>query len=207
MNRGREVRHVTQKKGFTLIELLVVIAIIAILSAIGLVALNGAREKARDAQRKSDIGQIRTALSLYYDDNNFQYPAQTAATPATMADCIDNTGAGATALYVADDVPTYAAGALLNPLLATGLVVPEYLGGQLEPPTGGDATENHYCYDTNEAYSSARSSYKIFTRLEAGSQPWYMLDDSGNSYEAAQTVPAGATEPVTCTGQAECPLP
>ncbi|MFA6512309.1 MAG: prepilin-type N-terminal cleavage/methylation domain-containing protein, partial [Patescibacteria group bacterium] len=32
-----------QKKGFTLIELLVVIAIIGILSAIGLVSLNGAR--------------------------------------------------------------------------------------------------------------------------------------------------------------------
>ncbi len=57
-----------QKKGFTLIELLVVIAIIGILSAIGLVSLNGAREKARDAQRKSDLSQIRTALVLYYDD-------------------------------------------------------------------------------------------------------------------------------------------
>lgn len=63
-----------QKKGFTLIELLVVIAIIGILSAIGLVALNGAREKARDAQRKSDLGQIRTALTLYYDDAG-NYPS------------------------------------------------------------------------------------------------------------------------------------
>lgn len=62
------------KKGFTLIELLVVIAIIGILSAIGLVSLNGARERARDAQRKSDLAQIRTALALYYDDNN-AYPA------------------------------------------------------------------------------------------------------------------------------------
>ncbi|MBI5467126.1 MAG: type II secretion system protein, partial [Candidatus Kerfeldbacteria bacterium] len=64
----------TQKKGFTLIELLVVIAIIGILSAIGLVSLNGAREKARDAQRQSDIATMRTALQLYTDDHTNQYP-------------------------------------------------------------------------------------------------------------------------------------
>ncbi len=57
----------TNRKGFTLIELLVVIAIIGILSAVGLIALNGAREKARDSQRKSDAGQVRTGLALYYD--------------------------------------------------------------------------------------------------------------------------------------------
>lgn len=70
------------KKGFTLIELLVVIAIIGILSAIGLVSLNGAREKARDAQRKSDLSQIKTALVLYYDDNNSTYPAVAVANTA-----------------------------------------------------------------------------------------------------------------------------
>ena len=66
-----------QQKGFTLIELLVVIAIIGILSAIGLVSLSGAREKARDAQRKSDVSQIRTALILFYDDQTPNgYPNQ-----------------------------------------------------------------------------------------------------------------------------------
>lgn len=55
-----------KQKGFTLIELLVVIAIIGTLSGVVLVSLQGARAKARDAVRKSDIRQVVTAMQLYY---------------------------------------------------------------------------------------------------------------------------------------------
>lgn len=92
--------------GFTLIELLVVISIIGLLSSFAVVSLNSARTKARDALRQGDMAQIRTALYLYYDDNN-RYPlcganwnitrADFGATPdATGAGCY--TGALATAL-------------------------------------------------------------------------------------------------------------
>lgn len=63
------------KKGFTLVEMLVVISIIGILSSFAVVSLNSARQKARDALRKGDMAQLRTALNLYYDDNNYQYPS------------------------------------------------------------------------------------------------------------------------------------
>lgn len=55
-----------QKNGFTLIELLVVISIIGVLSSIALTSLNGARLKAKDAKRLTEVSQIKSALEQYY---------------------------------------------------------------------------------------------------------------------------------------------
>lgn len=54
-------------RGFTLIELLIVIAIMGILAAAVLVAVNPLKrqQQARDSGRKSDIGQIATALQAW----------------------------------------------------------------------------------------------------------------------------------------------
>lgn len=63
-----------KNNGFSLIELLVVISIIAVLSALLMANFMGARERARDAQKISDLGSIKTALRMYYNDNQ-KYPA------------------------------------------------------------------------------------------------------------------------------------
>ena len=58
-----------KKKGFTLIELLVVIAIIGILATIASISMGNARKKARDSKRLADVNQMKTALELYYNEN------------------------------------------------------------------------------------------------------------------------------------------
>ena len=147
-----------RKKGFTLIELLVVIAIIGILATIGLVALNGAREKARDATRKSDLGQIRTALVLYNDDNSTKFPVPDGSTDG-------NTG-------------LWAASSPLDDYLSTVPQDPNDSG--LE--TGTDA--NYYEYDVDDASSPMK--YVILTVLEADGS-WFWINSDGDNGTVAST--------------------
>ncbi|MDD5466136.1 MAG: prepilin-type N-terminal cleavage/methylation domain-containing protein [Candidatus Omnitrophica bacterium] len=58
------------ENGFTLIELLVVMVIIGLLAGLILPNYMSARERARDAQRKSDLEQIQKALELYKMDQS-----------------------------------------------------------------------------------------------------------------------------------------
>jgi len=62
-----------KKSGFTLIELLVSISIIATLTAILLPNFMGARERARDAQKISDLNAVKNALRMYYNEHQ-AYP-------------------------------------------------------------------------------------------------------------------------------------
>ena len=58
------------KKGFTLLELLIVIGVLAILSTVSFSIINPAElfRKSRDAQRISDLNNLKIAIDLYLDD-------------------------------------------------------------------------------------------------------------------------------------------
>jgi type IV pilus assembly protein PilA len=63
-----------KQEGFTLLELLIVIVIIGILAVLIVPNLASGPQRARDAQRKSDLRNVKTALETYYNDKN-GYPA------------------------------------------------------------------------------------------------------------------------------------
>ncbi|MFA5029196.1 MAG: prepilin-type N-terminal cleavage/methylation domain-containing protein [Patescibacteria group bacterium] len=78
-----------KQKGFTLIELLVVIAIIGLLSSLAIISLNSARNKAYDAQVKSDLVQVRNSAEIYYDTNG-SYTGFTVPTQLVAPNCSDD---------------------------------------------------------------------------------------------------------------------
>lgn len=146
---------IKQKKGFTLIELLVVIAIIGILSAIGLVSLNGAREKARDSKAKSDLSTFRTGLTLYYDDYSSTWPGE--AVNATADVSANSAGAGATGIFASG-----------------GRVVTEYVATLTSP-----STTNRYLFISNSSAAHVPGSTTVGISTE-----WvlsYLLESSGSN--------------------------
>lgn len=91
--------------GFTLIELLIVVAIIGILAALLTSNFVALRERARDAQRKSDLRQLQSALELYRSDkgsypqtsaNNYQLPSSVISGDGNCPDAGSFTSGGTT---------------------------------------------------------------------------------------------------------------
>lgn len=71
------MKNTTQsfQRGFTLMELMIVMVIIGILTSIIGGSFMQSKLKARDAQRKNDLGQVQRALESYYNDHGTYPPA------------------------------------------------------------------------------------------------------------------------------------
>ncbi|MBL0058849.1 MAG: prepilin-type N-terminal cleavage/methylation domain-containing protein [Elusimicrobia bacterium] len=64
-----------QTKGFTLIELMLVVAIIGLLAAIAIPKFAGLIIKSKEASVKGKLGSLRSAISIYYSDNEGTFPS------------------------------------------------------------------------------------------------------------------------------------
>ncbi len=72
-------QNVDKKRGFTLIELMIVVAIIGILAAIAIPKFADLIRKSNEGATKGNLGSVRSALSIYYGDQEGLYPDTPAA--------------------------------------------------------------------------------------------------------------------------------
>ncbi|MCD6413251.1 MAG: type II secretion system protein [Elusimicrobia bacterium] len=63
-----------KRKGFTLIELMIVVAIIGILAAVAIPKFANLIRKSKEAATKGSLGALRSAISIYYGDQEGTYP-------------------------------------------------------------------------------------------------------------------------------------
>lgn len=111
--------HSKLNKGFTLIEILVVVAIIGVLSSFLMANFIGARERARDSKRKTDLAQIQSALEFFRSDHGY-YPPSTGGNKKLKI-CgpgKDFTGIDTTTTYM-KDIPC-------DPYLFNGMIAYKY---------------------------------------------------------------------------------
>jgi general secretion pathway protein G len=135
------------QKGFTLVEILVAATIVALLSTLGVSGYQAVTRNGRDALRKSDLEQIRSALEIYKSENSSYPTPQTTCGPAAVTPYINS--------YPVDPKPT----SYRYCYNRTGNTT-YYLCAHLENGTTTDYSTE--CGDTNICgFSSSSCNYKV----------------------------------------------
>ncbi len=160
MNKGKE--------GLTIIELLVTVSLIGVLAVVlvSIISPLGNFQKARNAQRRSDIEQIKRMLELYYNDNG-AYPCVQSASPSNS-----NSPCPGTGIAPKEFILTNAGSSNVYPAWSASYasVVPE------DPTAGGSKCPASSAPSKSYSYSAYTTSgtpqgYTIFFQLEGNSDP------------------------------------
>jgi len=152
------------KKGFTLLELLIVIGILAILSTTMILVINPAEllKKARDSQRLSDFGAVKTAIAFYLLNASSPSIGSTGQTYADIGSvtCFGTASPAASSTYL------YVNGSGWIPINFTSLSIGSPLSSLPRDPNQSSAsTGNHYyVYGVK---STSDLTFKLVTNMES----------------------------------------
>lgn len=117
------------RRGFTLLEILLVVAAIAILAGIVIVAINPAKQLAetRDAQRRSDVNTLSSAITQYLIKSGENPPLETGVS-------CDSAISYDSSEYAICTTSSSCAGVMLDEYL-----IPNYIAGIPQDPSAPDS--------------------------------------------------------------------
>ena len=85
ISKEESITMTNNKKGFTLIELMIVVAIIGILAAIAIPKFADLINKSKEGATKGSLSSVRSAIQVYYGDNEGWFPVDAASLASLTA--------------------------------------------------------------------------------------------------------------------------